>query len=190
MKQPDLLPTLEGDRLTLRAADERDIPALVEMFQDPEVRAWWGEEDAASVRAHIEQDPSWVVVFDGNVVGWLQVNEERGESYPGVAFDIAMAERGRGYGSEALRLAISHFLARGHHRFTIDPAADNERAIRAYLAVGFRPVGTLRAYERAPDGSWRDGLLMDLLADEFVRQPGGRDTERARAAPGRPNIDS
>jgi aminoglycoside 6'-N-acetyltransferase len=29
-------------------------------------------------------------------------------------------------------------------------------------------VGVLRSYERAPDGSWRDGLLMDLLADELV----------------------
>jgi len=26
----------------------------------------------------------------------------------------------------------------------------------------------MRRYERAPDGTWRDGLLMDLLADEFL----------------------
>ena len=56
---------------------------------------------------------------------------------------------------------------RGHHRFTIDPAAANARAIRAYEAVGFRPVGVLRRYERGPDGRWRDGLLMDLLAVEL-----------------------
>ena len=34
-------------------------------------------------------------------------------------------------------------------------------------------VGVLRAYERAPDGSWRDGLLMDLLADELVEDEMG-----------------
>jgi aminoglycoside 6'-N-acetyltransferase len=39
-------------------------------------------------------------------------------------------------------------------------------AIRCYSAVGFRPVGVMRQYERAPDGRWRDGLLMELLADE------------------------
>jgi aminoglycoside 6'-N-acetyltransferase len=61
------------------------------------------------------------------------------------------------------RLAIEHFVAKGHHRFTIDPATDNERAIRSYAAVGFKPVGVLRAYGRNPDGGWHDGLLMDLI---------------------------
>ncbi len=57
---------------------------------------------------------------------------------------------------------------RGHHRLVIDPAADNEPAIRCYTAVGFRPVGVLRRYERNVDGAgWHDGLLMDLLAEEL-----------------------
>ena len=50
----------------------------------------------------------------------------------------------------------------------IDPAADNKAAIRLYQALGFQPVGTMRRYERGPDGSWHDGLLMDLLAGELV----------------------
>ncbi len=51
----------------------------------------------------------------------------------------------------------------------IDPAADNQPAIRCYTAVGFRPVGIMRRYERNADGSgWHDGLLMDLLADELT----------------------
>jgi aminoglycoside 6'-N-acetyltransferase len=33
--------------------------------------------------------------------------------------------------------------------------------------VGFKSVGIMRKYERGPDGSWHDSLLMDLLADEF-----------------------
>jgi aminoglycoside 6'-N-acetyltransferase len=33
----------------------------------------------------------------------------------------------------------------GPHRLTIDPAADNERAILAYEAVGLRRVGLMRA---------------------------------------------
>lgn len=42
-----------------------------------------------------------------------------------------------------------------------------ERAIRAYEAVGFRRVGIMRAHERGADGSWRDGLLMDLLVGDM-----------------------
>lgn len=154
----------------LRPACESDVPALVAMFAEAEVLAWWGPETADSVREHLRAHPSWAILVEDELVGWLQLHEERTPQYPSVAFDIALNARGRGhgYGSEALRLAIAHFAAQGHHRFTIDPAAANERAIRAYRAVGFKPVGVLRAYERAPDGRWRDGLLMDLLADEFA----------------------
>ena len=67
-----------------------------------------------------------------------------------------------------MRLVIAHLIAeRGHHRFTIDPALANERAIRAYEAVGFRRVGVMRRYERGLDGTWHDSLLMDLLVDEI-----------------------
>lgn len=59
------------------------------------------------------------------------------------------------------------FDERGHHRLAIDPAATNERAIRAYERVGFRPVGVKRQYERGPNGLWHDGLLMDLLTSDF-----------------------
>jgi aminoglycoside 6'-N-acetyltransferase len=54
---------------------------------------------------------------------------------------------------------------RGHHRITIDPAADNEAAIRCYQKAGFTVVGTLRRASReTSSGSWRDELLMELVA--------------------------
>ncbi|HEY6014551.1 MAG TPA: GNAT family protein, partial [Candidatus Limnocylindrales bacterium] len=74
-----------------------------------------------------------------------------------------------GLGPDAIRtLARQLFERERHHRLTIDPAIDNERAIRAYARVGFKPVGRMRRYQRFPDGTWRDALLMDLLADELV----------------------
>jgi aminoglycoside 6'-N-acetyltransferase len=104
------------------------------------------------------------------VIGLIQYYEETDPAYRHAGLDIALAtaSHGRGYGSEALGLLVRHLIEeRGHHRLTIDPAASNERAIRAYERVGFRPVGVLREYERTPDGVWRDGLLMDLLASEL-----------------------
>ncbi len=91
---------------------------------------------------------------------------------------------GRGIGTEAVRILARHLLRdRGHHRLVIDPAASNEVAIRAYRRVGFRPVGIMRQYERGPDGSWHDGLLMDLLADELTEPPAGPDQRlRSRKA--------
>ena len=105
--------------------------------------------------------------------GWLTATEETEPDYRHVGFDIflATAVQGRGLGREALGLAVRHFAARGHHRFTIDPALANERAIRSYAAVGFRPVGVMRAYERGRDGTWHDNLLMDLLVRDLEAPP-------------------
>ena len=76
------------------------------------------------------------------------------------------ALHGRGIGTEAVRRVARLLIdERGHHRITIDPAADNVAAIRAYEKVGFKPVGVMREYERDHDGTgWHDGLLMELLA--------------------------
>lgn len=49
----------------------------------------------------------------------------------------------QGLGPEALRLAIRWLIdEHGHHRFTIDPAVENVRAIVAYERVGFKPVAS------------------------------------------------
>jgi aminoglycoside 6'-N-acetyltransferase len=68
-------------------------------------------------------------------------------------------------------LTLARYLIdeRGHHRLTIDLAADNAAAIRTYEKIGFRAVGLMREYWRLPEGTWRDGLLIDLLALEFER---------------------
>jgi aminoglycoside 6'-N-acetyltransferase len=58
---------------------------------------------------------------------------------------------------------------RGFHRIVIDPEVANEAAIASYGKVGFKPVGVMRRYQRDSSGDWQDGLLMDLLADELVR---------------------
>lgn len=148
----------------IRPATEADVPAVVELLADPGVTRWWGATPAADVREELAT--SFVVVVDGEVAGWLQVDEETWFQGPRVAFDIALADRfqGRGHGPAALRLAIAHFAARGHHRFTIDPAVANEHAIRAYAAVGFKPVGVLRSSFRATrEDPFADDLLMDLV---------------------------
>jgi aminoglycoside 6'-N-acetyltransferase len=166
------LPVLRGERLTLRPLAEEDLDRLVLLLADPSVRRWWGTiEGSDALREDLRHDDgAFAIEVDGEVAGWLGVAEENEPDYRHAALDIALGagHQNRGLGSEALRIVISWLIReRGHHRFTIDPAVANERAIRAYAAVGFRPVGVLRRYERGPDGTWEDGLLMDLLAEEL-----------------------
>jgi aminoglycoside 6'-N-acetyltransferase len=147
----------DGD-LELRRFRPADAEPLEALLAEPEVKRWWLDGD-------YDRDHGWVVEVGGKLAGWVQYEEESYEWYPSVALDIALttALHGRGYGQRVLQLAIEHFVDRGHHRFTIDPDVRNERAIRSYAAVGFKPVGVLRSYERNPDGGWNDGLLMDLV---------------------------
>jgi aminoglycoside 6'-N-acetyltransferase len=166
------LPVLHGERLTLRPLAEEDLDRLVLLLADPSVRRWWGTiEGPDALREDLRHDDgAFAIEVDGAVAGWLGVVEENEPDYRHAALDIALGpeHQNRGLGSEALRTAVSWLIReRGHHRFTIDPAVANERAIRAYAAVGFRAVGVLRRYERGPDGTWEDGLLMDLLAEEL-----------------------
>lgn len=151
-----------------------DVEPVAAMLAEPAVARWWGEYDADRVRReHLDHRDSetFVIEVDGAVAGILQVAEENEPDYRHAGLDISLATafQNRGLGREALRLVIDHLARdRGHHRFTIDPDADNEPAIRCYRAVGFRPVGVMRRYSRSPDGTWHDGLLMDLLADELA----------------------
>lgn len=158
---------LRGERIALRPSREEDVAALVVLLAAPEVTAWWGTTTGEDVLEELHA--GWTVLLGDEVAGWLLAHEELEPDYRHVALDLAVAApwHGRGYGSEALRLIIAELIRRGHHRFTIDPAVANTRAIRAYEAVGFRPVGVERQAERGLDGTWRDQLLMDLLAEEL-----------------------
>ncbi len=159
---------LTGPRLALRRSREADVDAIVAMLAEPPVVRWWRTNTRQDVLD--ELGISLVILLDERVVGWLLVHEEDEPDYRHASFDIALvtAAQGQGYGREALGIVIRALIAQGHHRFTIDPAADNERAIRSYAAVGFRPVGTLREAELWPDGHWGDAVLMELLARELT----------------------
>jgi aminoglycoside 6'-N-acetyltransferase len=165
---------LHSERLTLRPVRAEDADRLHAILTEPEVRRWWGEHDAARVREELIEPDDDVVVFgievEGELIGAIQFYEESDPDYRHASIDlfVTTARYGQGLGMEAIRVLTRHlFDERGHHRLTIDPAADNERAIRAYKRVGFRPVGVMRQYERGADGSWHDGLLMDLLSDDL-----------------------
>jgi aminoglycoside 6'-N-acetyltransferase len=166
------LPGLRGPRVVLRAhRGAPDADALAAILAEPAVARWWPSlaDPEIVLREILEAEPGWVIVLGGAPAGWIQVYEEADPQYRHVGLDLflATAHHGQGLGREAARLVIDHFAAAGHHRFTIDPAAANERAIRSYTGLGFRPVGVLRDYERGADGRWHDGLLMDLLVSEL-----------------------
>ena len=114
----------------------------------------------------------FTILAEGAVAGSIQYAEETDPGYrhAGVDLFVSAQFQGRGIGTDALRTVLTYLIDDlGHHRVIIDPAVENERAVHVYEKLGSRRVGTMRRYERGADGEWHDGLLMELLADEFVR---------------------
>ena len=166
------LPVVRGERLTLRPLDDADLDRLADILAAPGVAEWWSPpEPREATREELRREGSaFGIEVDGELAGWLGVHDDSDEDWRATGLDIFLApsHQGRGIGPEALRTAMRWLVdERGCARFTIDPAVANVRAISAYEAVGFRPVGVMRAVERGSDGAWRDNLLMDLLAEEL-----------------------
>lgn len=166
---------LRGERVTLRITVAADRPQIVAIRDTAEVRRRWQgvdleaefDDDLADEELH-----QLTIEVDGRIVGMIQFEEEEDPVYRHAAIDLYIdpSVHRRGYATDAIRtLADYLFDVRRHHRLTIDPAADNTAAIACYAKVGFRSVGVLRSYECQTDGTWADGLLMDMLISD--RQP-------------------
>lgn len=167
---------LRGPRVLLRSGRAEDVQGLHRIRSEAFVSTWWGAPDAGEEAAAMLLDDTGeqflVIEVAGEVVGGISFSEETEPEYRHASLDLYLSEHvaGQGLGTEAVTVLACWLVDEcGHHRLTIDPAVANDRAVRSYLKVGFKPVGVLREYERGADGTWHDGLLMDLLAPELVR---------------------
>ncbi len=148
-----------------------DGPELLRIRATPDVARWWDEPDPGWPFTDDPDATRLVIEVDGAVSGMIQFSEELEPKYRHASIDLFLdpALHNRGIGTAAVREVVRMLISeRGHHRITIDPAAANTPAIRAYEKAGFRSVGVMRRYERDVGGAdWHDGLLMELLAEDL-----------------------
>lgn len=158
---------LRGSRVVLRTSEPADGPALRAIHATPEVAEWWGQPDADFPAGEFETTTPLTMLVEGEIVGFVQFAEEPDPAYRFASIDLFVApQRHRqGLASDAIATLVDHLTReKGHHRVTIDPATDNEAAIRCYEKAGFECVGVIRSQWRdSVSGQWRDGLLMDLV---------------------------
>lgn len=172
MVQMSTPPELLGPRVRLVPCAPEHHPRLREIHLLPEVRRWWQDPSPGWPEDDEPGAVNYTVLVGHEVAGFVQWWSEDDPMFRHAGLDLFLdpAFHERGLGTETARLVCGHLIDdHGFHRLVIDPEAENEIAIATYRKLGFRPVGVLRRYSRDRFGAWKDGLLLDLLADELVR---------------------
>jgi RimJ/RimL family protein N-acetyltransferase len=109
---------------------------------------------------------------DDRLIGFIAIHNIEWNNAAGlISIGIGDPEyRGKGYGSEALQLAMNYaFNELNLYRLGLDVIGDNKRAIRAYEKLGFKHEGAMRkAVHR--DGVRVDRLTMGILREEWEKR--------------------
>lgn len=166
---------LHGRTVLLRPATPDDAPAFRAALDREEVAQWWDGWPSMQEDLTASEGEHLAIVTNGEVIGMIQWWEVDSPAcrHSGIDMFLHPDHHRRGYGTDALNTIITWLLGpRGHHRVTIDPATDNTPAIACYEKAGFQRVGVLRQYWKDRDGTWRDGLLLDLVAGDLATATG------------------
>jgi RimJ/RimL family protein N-acetyltransferase len=176
------LPTLDAPRVRLRWLTFDDVPALFDLFSDPEVTRYWSRPewtDLGSARALVEEIHAcfarrelfqWGIVLreDDRVIGTctlghLDATHRRAE----LGYALARAAWGKGFAREAIHRVIAFaFDELGLHRIEADVDPRNARSIASLEGAGFRREGYLRERWHV-NGEICDGLMYGLLRHEW-----------------------
>ena len=175
----DELPTINGEKLSLRPITDADTADIVRWRNDPAVWRYFLFREPFTPDMH----RAWLKskVETGKVIQYIIIERESGRSVGSVYFrDIdeknESAEYGifigeswarrRGLGTETARL----FTAFGMdvlrlHRLSLKVLGNNSVAKRSYEKAGFRTEGVFRDYVKL-DGVFTDVVFMAKLAGE------------------------
>lgn len=175
--------TLFTGRLVRLAAPERDdAPAFARWSQDADYLRNLDTDFARPYSAETflerfppaRENPNGVLfhlrTLDADrLIGFVALHSIEWNNQAGLlSIGIGDPEyRGRGYGSDALRLALRYAFAELNlYRLGLDVIAANAAAIRAYERAGFRHEGAARGAVLR-DGQRQDRLSMGILRDEW-----------------------
>jgi ribosomal-protein-alanine N-acetyltransferase len=177
----DRLPTLRGDRVTLRWLTAADVPALYDVFSDEEVNRYWdgwrmtSMDDAVACLQDVEMQFRNRMLFQwgiadaaDRIIGTttlLHLNEKHARAELG--FAIGRAHWGKGLARDAAETTIRFaFDELGLHRLEADADPRNDRSLRLLETLGFQREGVMRQRYLA-NGEWEDAVFLSLLKADW-----------------------
>ena len=152
-------------QLRLRPAELGDIDFILALEAEDDASQWirrWSR--ARHEQALGEPDEATLIVEAGSQrLGFVLLGGLTSEVHSIELRRIVVRPRGEGLGRRTLRLILDlAFDQLGAHRVSLDLKVENDRARRAYEAVGFVHEGVLR--EAAPGiGRYEPLIVMSML---------------------------
>jgi RimJ/RimL family protein N-acetyltransferase len=175
---------LRGKKVVLRALERDDLKRLYELERNIDLvllaDGQWQPEPFAQWEKHFDkrlEDPDksrFAIEVDGKLIGGCGLHhcERRDGS---AQFGIGIYDReyiGHGYGRDAIDTLLGWaFRIQNYRRIWLEALALNERAIRAYRALGFVDEGRLREHTFF-DGRYVDVVVMGMLRSEWRARRG------------------
>lgn len=181
----DEMPSIDGGRVRLRALVEADVPALFEIFSDPEGMRYWSAPPLADlaaaralladIHAHFARRTlfQWGIVRadDDRVIGTTTIFQiDHDHRRAEIGFALGRAHWGQGYATAAVIALIRFaFETLDLHRLEADPDPQNSASIAVLKKQGFRREGLLR--ERYfLNGEPQDAEYYGLLRREWTHR--------------------
>ena len=175
-----VLPTLDAERLRLRAPREADAEALFAVFSDPAVTRYWSHPpwteraqameliDDICRRALDGQLFQWAIAdsHDDQLIGTVTLFfVNRSHRRCEVGFALRHDRWGQGLAREALSRAIRYGESElGLRRFEADVDPDNAASLGLLKRLGFEEEGRARARWRVGAGV-QDSILLGRVID-------------------------
>ncbi|WP_028830274.1 GNAT family N-acetyltransferase [Proteocatella sphenisci] len=157
-------------RLYIVEAKESDIDMIMEIENHKDNRdfIWQG-----TVEQHINEinsDDSMLLKFeakkDKHCIGYCLVALDR-KSERFELRRIAITEKGKGYGREAISALIKYaFKELGMNKFWLDVYPDNKVGIVLYESLGLKKEGVLRQNYKS-DRGYLDQIVYSMLRSEY-----------------------
>ncbi len=166
-----------GEKITLRAIEQRDIETLRQWRNHPELFKYHFRSIPV---AEIEQQ-NWyqnylnssTIVFmiddeQNNTIGYTLIKDmDQKNRLAEIGLHLDPDYQGKGYGKDAFKTLMRFcFHELNLHRIFLQVHAFNERACKLYETLGFKTEGRLRdAF--FTQNAYHDVIVMSMLEDEF-----------------------
>jgi len=164
---------LEGKNINLRIVEKDDLIIIKEWTNNLHIDGEYSPilqetiKDLEKLYDNLKEGKWYFIEKKDEIKIGFILHMLSGSGVPGIGYAIIPSERGKGYGTEAVKIVIDYiFLSKNIVRITAKTHPDNIASQKVLKKAGFKKEGILRK-EMFFRGKWNDSALYSILREEW-----------------------